>query len=62
MGRFCADRVAAYGELLSIELEQARIQVVREVIAQIQAECMEFEVGESLARKVYARASRANSS
>ncbi|ACC74346.1 phage holin family protein [Paraburkholderia phymatum] len=33
VGRFYANRVAAYSELFSIELEQARMRLVREVIA-----------------------------
>jgi uncharacterized membrane protein YqjE len=35
VGRFYASRVAEYGELFSIELEQARTRLVREVIALI---------------------------
>jgi uncharacterized membrane protein YqjE len=33
VSRFCMDRMADYGELISIELAQARAQLAREVIA-----------------------------
>ena len=33
VGRFCMDRMAAYGELTSIELAQGRAQLAREVVA-----------------------------
>ncbi len=33
VGRFCAGRVADYSELFSVELEQARTRLLREVIA-----------------------------
>ncbi|BCF92257.1 MULTISPECIES: phage holin family protein [Paraburkholderia] len=33
VSRFCMDRMADYGELISIELTQARAQLAREVIA-----------------------------
>ncbi|HEY3597156.1 MAG TPA: phage holin family protein [Paraburkholderia sp.] len=33
VSRFCVERIADYGELLSIELAQTRVRLVREVIA-----------------------------
>ncbi|MBP0588386.1 phage holin family protein [Paraburkholderia sp. LEh10] len=33
VSRFCANRIADYGELISIELAQARTQLAREVVA-----------------------------
>jgi uncharacterized membrane protein YqjE len=33
VGRFCANRIADYAELFSIELEQTRTRLVRELIA-----------------------------
>lgn len=33
VSRFCMDRMAAYGELISIELAQGRVQLAREVMA-----------------------------
>ena len=36
VSRFCMDRMADYGELISIELAQARAQLAHEVIALVE--------------------------